>query len=231
MIDSKTRAALLAARRTAGYDQVDPYLFGVDVGDAPAVSEFQRRHGLDATGDVDAPTRAALPVAQHQGLIDAVAPEAVRRFQSQHGLTVIGEVGHATSLAFASVRAEGGAPNGSSGDAGARVDPVRAWHELDPTSAMSVRTFQASLGLPADGAVGPATRGAMKPMRAWLLVDPADSSAIRAFQQRCEPSDRCGRVPTTPGRRAIARHVPGADRLTSGPPSVGRKSRPILTLA
>ncbi|MDA8295720.1 MAG: peptidoglycan-binding protein [Actinomycetota bacterium] len=182
VVDAPTRVALLAARRAAGYEQVDPFLFGVDAADASAVAEFQRRHGLDATGDVDAMTRGAMRVAQQQGLIDVLCADAVRRFQRSHGLDDTGDVDHATSVALATVRSEGATtPRGRKK---ARIDPIDAWHGLDAANAASIKALQRSLGLDADGAIGPETRGALIAMRARLVVDPADPSAVLQLQAR-----------------------------------------------
>ncbi len=194
-ITARVRAALRAARAEAGYEAVDPYVFGVDAADAEAVRAFQRRHGLPVSGNVDAPTRGALRVAQQQGLLDGDDSDAVRRFQADHGLAVTGAVDERTAVALETLRGEGATTVGTDEkDRPVRTDPVAAFRDLDPADAESVRRFQRSLGMPADGTVTAETQGALLAMRArldgavtkdgaGLLPDPADADNVRRFQR------------------------------------------------
>lgn len=188
IIGEAERAAVRAARSEAGYSEVDSYVFGVDVADAARVSAFQKRHFLPATGLVDAATRGALRVAQQQGLLDTLDAGAVRRFQTDHGLEPTGDVDDATAVALATVRSEGATTLGPPRDDGAeapRIDPVTALSRLDAADQASVRRFQQSLGLNADGAVRDETRGAIRAVRARTNPDPANPESTRRLQADC----------------------------------------------
>ncbi len=185
IIDDRTRAALLAARREAGYEGVDTYLVGVDVADRTAVEGFQVRHGLAATGVVGAATQGALRVAQQPGLLDPLDPEAVRRFQRDQHLPPTGDIDNTTAVALAARRAEAGGTGGSLQQRGTPPpDAATAHGKFDPTDPESVRQLQRSLELPTSGVVDERTRGAVLALRARLSFDPTDVEGLRVYQRR-----------------------------------------------
>ncbi len=173
-VGADTRGAILAARAHrsrwsvgAGPDEPFGALPFLDAADPASVRAFQRRYGLEATGDVDEETSAALhyEIDHHLG-VDPSDPDSIGRFQRDHGLVVDGVIGDQTRGAMVAERAEreltGEDERADRYGRFADPDEQSGGLALDPTDAESVQEFQREHGLDADGVVGPRTQVALR---------------------------------------------------------------------
>lgn len=178
-IGPETRGALraLAARLADGAEDAREPSWVVGAGtaepdpaDADAVRDLQRRYGLSPDAVIGPRTRRALRW-EHEHLlgVDPSSPASVRAFQARHGLVADGVVGPRTQAAMRAVR-------DARQDPGSGPDPEERYGEarghaagfgvgLDPADPESVRAFQRSHGLEADGVIGPRTQVALRGLR------------------------------------------------------------------
>ena len=174
IVGPETRRAIQAARaRLEDGRPSDGSPLDLDAADPASVRRFQRRHGLEETGQIDQETRNdILRELKLTGGIDITDPGAVATFQREHGLEPTGSVGAATQGALRVRQNELLSRPGGEESQRKQDGHLPAWLPVDAADDGSITAFQRDHGLQGDGVIGPRTQAALRSFLTDLTDNP-----------------------------------------------------------